>query len=62
MNTQEPNFQNNAIKALAAASTTPFRTAFKVSMGLFLAQLTATFIFFTLLSGLLGTLYYVFVK
>lgn len=46
------NIQNTATAAIAAASNTPFRTAFKITMGIALAQL-ASFVlvvlgFFTL--------------
>lgn len=30
-----------AVKAIAAASATPFKTAFKITMGIFVAQLVA---------------------
>lgn len=34
------NIQNNATAAIAAVSNTPFKTAFKITMGIALAQLT----------------------
>ena len=53
---QGNDLQNAAITAIAAASKTPFRTAFKISMGIALAQIT-TLIFvlfsFALLVGVI---------
>jgi hypothetical protein len=34
------DLESSAVKAIAAASKTPFRTAFKITFGIALAQLT----------------------
>lgn len=47
MNQQRNNdIELNAVKAIASASQTPFKTAFKVTMGIAVAQLAITAIFF----------------
>jgi len=46
MNNNQTNDQvMNGVKALAAASNTPFKTAFKITMGIALAQLATLAIF-----------------
>lgn len=47
------NVEETAIKAVAAASKTPFWTAFKVTLGVALAQFVVLIIF---LAGLFATL------
>lgn len=49
-----------AVKALAAASKTPFLTAFKVTMGIAIAQLLTMILFFGGLAALgLTVLYFI---
>lgn len=45
-NNQSNDTVMNGVKAIAAASATPFKTAFKVTMGIAVAQLLVTAIFF----------------
>lgn len=44
-NNQQNDVVLNGVKALAAASNTPFRTAFKITMGIALAQMASLAIF-----------------
>ena len=46
------DLETGAIKAIAIASKTPFRTAFKVTMGIALARLASFSIFLMGASGL----------
>ncbi len=53
--------QLSATRALAAASSTPFWTAFKITLGIGLAQLMMAALFFGSLA-LIAVLLYVFVR
>lgn len=53
----EQRLQNAGIAALAAASKTPFKTAFLVSMGIFAAHLLAGLIGLSIFAGVLYGLY-----
>lgn len=60
MKQQQNDSALDAIKAVAAASQTPFKTAFKITMGVALAQLTIAFLFFggLLFAGTITVLLY----
>lgn len=47
-----------ATAAIAASSATPFRTAFKITMGIAIAQLTIVLLFLGGCSALAGITYY----
>lgn len=53
----ENDVEITAIKALAVASKTPFKTAFKATLGVAAAQLVITVVFFGGLAAV-GTLIY----
>lgn len=50
-----------AVKTIATASKTPFKTAFLATMGIAAAQIVVTFLFFGGL-GVIGTLIYFVTK
>lgn len=56
-NRQENNMQTTAITAIAAASATPFKTAFKIYMGMALASIAT---FAIILSGLTALVAFAF--
>ena len=61
-NRPQNDIQGAATAAIAAASNTPFKTAFKITLGLALGQLVVALLFMGGCSAIIGTTVYMVVK